>query len=286
MRIAIVANPLAGRRRATSVGEVARLIRDAGHEVQVHFSESAGHCRELAAAAAQGGCEVVAAAGGDGTLSQVARGILHTNASLALIPFGTGNDFCLAAGISRDPIEAGKQLVRGCPRPIDVCWVGDKRRPFVNIAGVGFDAAVANVFQRLRWPLAGGTWGYLTAVVLTLFRSSPARYRLRIDNATIVTQAWLVPVCNAISYARGMRIAPGARIDDGKLDVCVVGAVSRPELLRNLRRVFAGAHTQHPAFSHYQAEHVHIEADPPQPVMVDGDPYTHTPVEFGIMPGA
>ena len=286
MRITIVANPVAGRRGAASLDAPAGALRQAGHDVDVCWSEGAEHCGELAARAAERGAEAVFAAGGDGTISQVMRGVLNTGAALGIIPYGTGNDFCLAAGISQDPLKAARQLAHGRIGRVDVGWVGPDRRPFINIAGIGLDAAVAVLFERLRWPLAGNALGYVAGVVFTVSRTRPAHYRLRIDDAVIETDAWLVPVCNAISYARGMRIAPSARINDGKLDVCVVAGIGRATLLRHLPKVFTGAHVGHPAFRLYEAERVRVEADPPQPVMVDGDPYGQTPMEFGILPGA
>ena len=116
---------------------------------------------------------------------------------------------------------------------------------FTSVANSGFDSEANRWANGVRW--ATGTTLYVLAVVRTLAVYSPRRYRLTVDGQAHDLEAWLVAVGNSRGYAGGMRITPDARLDDGELDVCVVGRVSRVGFLRSFPRVFKGTHTTHPA---------------------------------------
>src|SRR5262249_32577744 len=116
---------------------------------------------------------------------------------------------------------------------------------FTTVANTGFDAAAnewANHVTRVS-----GTPLYVLAVLRTLTSYSPTRVRVTVDDTTTVeTESWLVAVANTRTYASGMMIAPGARIDDGRVDVCIVGPVARVDFLRTFPSVFSGTHVSHP----------------------------------------
>src|SRR5204862_2635876 len=105
----------------------------------------------------------------------------------------------------------------------------------------------------------GGTPLYVLATLRTLVSYRPQRVRVTVDDEILDTRAWLVAVGNSRSYAGGMMITPDAVLDDGLLDVCVVGPVSRPDFLRTFPKVFDGTHTRHPEVTMLRGKRVSIE---------------------------
>jgi diacylglycerol kinase (ATP) len=140
------------------------------------------------------------------------------------------------------------------------------------VTATGFDAEAnrwANTVQRLS-----GTTLYVAAVVRTLAVYKPYPFRVTVDGAAHETSAWLVAVGNGPAYAGGMHIAPAARLDDGLLDVTVIGAMSKPEFLLNFPKVFKGTHISHRKVQTYRGARVEVEPlddSVPMEVYADGE---------------
>lgn len=285
-RVTIVVNPAAGRSRGGAAAAVAaEEFGRAGWQVSQAPTQGPGDAIALARAAADAGCDAVLACGGDGTLSQVLTGLLDTGVAAGVIPAGTGNDFARTIALSRDPRQAARQLLRGRVASIDLLQVNDGALWSVNIAGVGFDAQVTLRMNGRTGSVAGRTT-YVMAVMRELITYRPTRLRVRIDDETWQGQAALLAIANARSYGAGMKIAPMAEIDDGKLDVVLVEHLGRLELLYNFPRVFRGTHTSHPAVRIWRGVEVAIETpDGPAPVLVDGDVQCCTPLTIRVAPG-
>ncbi|MCS6950851.1 MAG: diacylglycerol kinase family lipid kinase [bacterium] len=290
--IVVVLNPGAGRRRAVRQEHVLQhlleqMSRRTGLRWRIVRSAYAGHAAELARQAALDGASIVVAAGGDGTCGEVAGGLVGTHARLGILPLGTGNDFARCVGIPEDLQIAVENLFTGKPRRIDLGLVENAagKRYFINIAGCGFDAAVAHRVNR-GFPFLRGTAAYVAAVLQTIVTFQPVSMRIRLDDHTVQHDALLCSVANAQYYGGGMRIAPFAQVDDGWLDVCIVRAVHKLEFVRMFPRVFSGTHITHPHFLMYRAKQVHVESTHPVPVLIDGDVVGTTPVQFYLHPGA
>jgi len=284
----VILNPAAGRCRAmrhqqTLESLLQQASRHTGMTWRMVRTTRAGQATELARQAAEEGASVVVAAGGDGTCGEVANGIVGTPARLGILPLGTGNDFARCAGISENLHTAVENLFTGKPRRVDLGWVNG--RYFINIAGCGFDAAVAERVNR-GFRLLSGTAAYIAAVVHTLITFKPPHMRITMDDEEVYLRALLCTVANTQSYGAGMRIAPYAQIDDGLLDVCIAQVVSKLEFLRVFPRVYKGTHISHPRFLMRTAQRVRVESTPPAPVLVDGDVMGTTPAEFRVYPAA
>lgn len=283
--IAVVLNPVAGRGAATRLRpriEQLLSVRAAGGW-KIFTTTAPGEATAIAARCAAEGYELVAAAGGDGTLSEVMNGVIGTPAALGLLPVGTGNDFARTVGLYGDLDRAVDTLLQGDPRPIDVGCV--RGRWFLNIAGCGFDAVVAQRTNNGPRFLTG-TAAYLLAVLQTLATYRAAALRLTADGETIFRRAMMCSVANARTYGGGMRIAPDAQLDDGLFDVCLLAEAGTVEFLRAFPQVFRGTHVSHPKITMLRARSVTIETDPPLPVLIDGDVAAPTPVTFTIQPAA
>lgn len=289
-RIAIVLNPAAGRGRAGRLlPALKRLIREVADRAsptqradwEILQTSSGGQATEIAAQCAQSGFDVVAAAGGDGTLSEVLNGIVGASSVLALLPMGTGNDFARTVGLDGSLRSAVETLFSGVRKPIDIGLVHG--RYFLNVAGCGFDAAVAETANRgPRW--LSGAPAYIAAVVRTLPRFRAADACLTIDGRRCSGRIMLCSVANARTYGGGMRIAPDARIDDGLFDLCILAEASIHEFLLAFPRVFSGRHATHPRITMARAARINIETQPPVPLLIDGDVRGTTPAEFTIIP--
>lgn len=283
--IVVILNPKAGRRYASRQQEALQHLlqqasRQTGCTWQIVPTTRPGEAISLARQAALQGTPIVVAAGGDGTCGEVVNGLMGTDSQLGILPLGTGNDFARCAGISENLAVAVETLVTGKARPIDVGWVAG--RWFINVAGCGFDAAVAQRVNR-GYPILHGTGAYVAAVYQTLLTFKPVQMHITVDDEEIDVRAMLCSVANSQSYGGGMRIAPLAQIDDGLLDVCIVKAVSKIEFIRTFPSVFRGTHITHSSFWMLKAKRVKVISQPPVPLLIDGDVEGSTPTEFRVV---
>lgn len=289
-RIAIVRNLRSGRGKGTSAWQAleARLCDALGERLcRIEETTGPGSAEGQARALAAEGFEVVVAAGGDGTASQVMQGLLGSASTLGMLPLGTGNDFARTIGVGPNVQLAIDALVADRRARSDVGkWTqGEREGHFLNVAGCGFDAAVAarinSGIRRLR-----GRPAYLAAIVQTLIAYRPTLLRLTIDGEQVERKGMLCAVANAMSYGGGMRVAPLARIDDCVFDLVLVGDVGRLEFVRAFPSLLKGTHLAHPKVEHRTFRSLEIESDPPSPFLVDGELLPTGKVRVEVVPGA
>lgn len=199
---------------------------------------------------------------------------------------GRGRDACRNLGIPCSPDAALRCALGASVRRVDagmVQWPDGRRRLIVAALGAGFDATVAARAASFR---VTGTLSYLAAVLAELGAFAPRPVRVRCDDALAVDGPVAnVVVANGPWYGGGMRIAPSADITDGALDLVILGALGRLELLRWLPAVYWGGHVRHPKVTTARGRVVVIET-PDLPVHVDGEPCGRTPVRIEVVPGA
>jgi diacylglycerol kinase (ATP) len=288
--IGVIKNPRSGRgannAKWTSIEADLRKAL-AGHELRIEDTTCPGSAKDQAAEMAAAGCQIVIAAGGDGTVRDVMEGILHTDTALAILPLGTGNDFSRAIGAGPDIESAIQALRTNQVKRIDVGkWQqGGRSGHFVNVAGCGFDAEVANRvnigYRRLR-----GRTAYLAGIIQTLFSFRATNLSLVVDDELIYGRAMLCAFANATSYGGGMQIAPTADLDDGLLDLIIVGELGKIEFLRSFPRLLKGTHLSHPKVSHRRFRHLEVLSDPPVPILMDGELLRPGPLLVDVVPAA
>jgi diacylglycerol kinase (ATP) len=256
-----IVNPAAGRRRARArLPHVVEALRNADLDLEVAVSADAADLVAQARAAFAAG-RAVAACGGDGTVAVLAGVAADHDGVLGLVPLGSGNDLARQLEVPRGDVGDALDVLRcGQVARIDLgrAHTADGRSTwFTTVANTGFDA-VANAWaNRITW--TSGAPLYVLATLRTLATYSPTHVRVTVDDDVIDTDAWLVAIGNTRTYASGMMITPDARVDDGLLDVCIVGPVSKPEFLRTFPSVFRGGHVQHPAVTTARAAQVRVE---------------------------
>ena len=288
--IAIVINPTAGRSRAGKAAPMIRkLLAASGVDVTFHYTRHKGDGEGLAARAIQDGHDLIVAMGGDGTLHEVTNAILNcgrADVTLGLIPFGTGNDFARAVGLFGQPQEACRVLLSGERRLIDVGRIEAKGlgrdRWFLVAAGVGLVADTAKtVNDGVRF--LHGAPAYVYGVLKTLKSFRTMEIEIAVNGQMLnISQATLVSVSNVETTGGGLKIAPGAVPDDGWLDVCLAGPMSKATMLQQLPQVAVGRHVNHPQIFMLRATTVAIDTVEPCPLWIDGEVTGQTPAYFSI----
>jgi diacylglycerol kinase (ATP) len=236
-------------------------------------------CREAVA----GGADALVAVGGDGMVHLALQACAGTPTPLAIVPTGTGNDLARALGLPvGDPAASADLVVAGAVRTIDAVRSGDAW--WACVLGTGFDAAVNDRANRMRWPR--GRRRYDLAILAELGSYRPGRFVVEVDGVRTDVEAMLVAVGNAPSYGGGMKVCPDARLDDGLLDVVVVGPLSRWRFLTLFPRVFAGTHVAHHSVTSHRAREVRIEGPATATAYADGERLGVPPLLCTVHPGA
>jgi YegS/Rv2252/BmrU family lipid kinase len=285
-----IINPISGagadrtvaRRR---VAMVERAASERGLPAKIVLTERAGHARALAQAALDAGCATVIVWGGDGTVNETGSALMGSETALGLVPAGSGNGLAAALGVSRDASVALADAFDAPSRRIDAGLMND--RPFFNIAGVGFDAHIAALFNK-RAPGSRGPWPYVRIGVLEGCRYCSGVYTVTLNTMTMRSKALLVAFANGREYGIGARIAPDARLDDGVLDAVVVEDPGRiVSRFWHARHLATGTPQLSSAVILRQVTSAVIEGQGEMPYHVDGEPATaNDRIEVSIVPGA
>ena len=261
-------------------------------DVDVRFTERQGHARELARVA--GNYDIVAAVGGDGTVGEVMSGLMERpepRPKLAIIPAGTGNDIGRNLGILTFE-DAMAALHAGHTRRIDLVRVDCRvdghqahRHSFLA-ANVGFSSIpmVKPWMKRFLGPRGA----YYLGTILQVLTYRPPSMTVRWGGKEHSHRTWMVIVGNVERTAGGsMRLAPGARLDDGKMHTSIIPARGKWNLLTKMMpQIAAGAHVKEPDVLYFQAREVEVDCDPPGLIEIDGDLFGGTPARFSICPQA
>jgi YegS/Rv2252/BmrU family lipid kinase len=281
-RAVAIVNPAAARGTAgRRLSELVRIFRETGARVDVLRTPAPGEAVRLARDAVAEGYRRVIAVGGDGTVNEVVNGIFESDTELAIVPLGSANDFAHGLGL-RDWRTAARLAVTGSARKVDLATANS--RAFANCVGVGADAVGVRALERHKRIF--GSLAYVTAAIATLARYRPRRMQVHIDGETIAGPHLLIVVANGEWFGNGMRIAPGARVDDGLLDACVIGDTTLPEAIALLARVYAGTHITRPKVRMARVRDLVIEQESALPVQLDGESAQAHRLEVRCMPAA
>lgn len=293
-QIGFIINPTAGAGRCQARwAELQEHFRQGGAPATRRFTSRPGDAVRFAQDLAHE-CDVVVAVGGDGTIFEVASGLLLSGVPhpcLGLVPFGTGNDAARLCGIG--DLSQARLALRGMrTKTVDAIKIGcQSNGTSVTHYGLLYGAVgligealkqttpqVKRIFgRRLAYPV-----GALRAILS--YRAS--RMRVTCDGRTWENRFLLVCASNAELSGGGMRLAPGALMDDGLLDVNLCEAVGRGAAVWLLWQVSRGRRVTHPKLRYFTARTLVVEADPPMEVQADGELIGHTPAQLEVVPRA
>jgi diacylglycerol kinase (ATP) len=301
----IIVNPAsAGGATGRAWPGVASAVRRHFGPFEVAFTERAGGAVELAEREARAGRRLVIACGGDGTINEVANGILRaeSGAELGILPSGTGGDFRRTLDIPQRTADAARALREGETRVMDAGRVTftnergeEESRFFVNVASFGMGGdVIKRVKSREGLPagaarLLGGRLSFAAAALQAAVTFEKPLVRVSLDGGT---QSHLTVanfcVANARYFGGGMKIAPGAKVDDGRFDVVAVGDVSALTVLANSYKLYLGTHLGMQQVRHAHARRVRAESADGSHVKleVDGELAGRLPAEFELLPRA
>ena len=289
MRIVAIVNPVSGAgmdpqvatRRVTTIQESL-----AQHQLNAttHVTERSGHARELAQRAVADHTDLVIVWGGDGTVNEVGASLAGTPTTLGLVPAGSGNGLAGGLGIPKDPRAALSRVIAGNTRKVDVGLLNDL--PFFNVAGIGFDAHIARLFNE-RPRGRRGRWPYVVISISEGVRYVGQHYRITLDGQLHLCRALLIAFANGQEYGMGMQIAPGAKLDDGLLEACVVEDRSVLARFRDARHLALGSVHRAPKMLVQAVRTATIEGEGEMPFHLDGEPgVARDRLTISVWPGA
>jgi len=293
-RVAFIVNPVAGGGRGQARWDAWRAaLASAASVVKARFTSQPGDAVRIADEVGRES-DLVVAVGGDGTLLEVASGLLSAGVPptlLGVVPAGTGNDTARQLGVSS--LEQARLALRGArTRIVDAIRIRFRAHgASVSRHALLFGAVgIAQEALRRTTPLVKRLFGRRLAYpvgalrALRTYRAPPMR--VCCDGQTAAGRFLLVCVSNAEQAGGGLRLAPGAQLDDGLLHVNMCESVSRGQALMLLWRLFRGRHLSHPKVRYVSARQVAVQTEPPVEVEADGEILGHTPAQFAVVPRA
>jgi diacylglycerol kinase (ATP) len=285
--VALLVNPTAGGGRGAREGRAAAdQLRAKGLGVRLLEGADATDALRVTQDALRSGVDALVVAGGDGMVHLGVQCVAGTDVPLGVVPTGTGNDFAAALGIpSHDAAAAADVIARWTPRDVDAVLTDSEvgKRWYAGVLSSGFDSAVNERGNRMRWPKGRAKYNVAMVAELGVFKALP--FRITVDGTLHEANAMLAAVGNNTSYGGGMKITPGAVLDDGLLHVTVVRELGRVEFLRIFPRVYKGTHVSHWSVDVYSGREVQVEA-PGAVAYADGERIGPLPVTATCVPGA
>ncbi|GAA4436511.1 YegS/Rv2252/BmrU family lipid kinase [Actinokineospora soli] len=288
MRVALAVHPASGHGAAGRVTDaVAGKLRAVVDDLVVVSASTVEESHALMRRARDAGLDLVVVLGGDGSAHQGVQFCADHGVPLAVLPAGTGNDLVRALGGPTEPLAAADAVVaalsRGATRELDLGRV-DGGPWFASVLCAGFDSAVNERVNRMRWP--HGRRRYDLAIVAELARLRPRELVADTDEGRVELDAVLVAVGNTQYYGGGIPVCPDADPTDGLFDVTVVGDASRLDLLRILPGLRTGRHTAHPAVRTLRARKLTLGGANDWIAYADGERMGPLPVSVECVPGA
>ena len=284
----LIVNPHGGFKRGLSILEkVKPVFSEANADIEVKETRYAGHARIMANTLDFDGFDGICAIGGDGTMHELVNGMLTRHDGkkrpIGLITGGTGNSFmhdlnCL------DPIVAAKRIVTNQLRKLDIARVdaaGEIIYGF-NIVGWGLPTDINVTAEKIRF-LKGQR--YNIASIIEVIRNKMRLATITIDNQTIAGDYGFIIACNTIHTGNAMKMAPLARIDDGKIDLLIVRKAGRLKLLSLFTKLFKGGHIGDPAVVYHQAKEFSLVPLQDHPLNIDGEIVGSTPIHVKMLQG-
>jgi len=276
----LIVNLIAGQGRCKEIfPEVQKELDRYNIDYDLHYTNEPEEATDVARMGIEAGFTHIVAVGGDGTVNEVANGVVGSNAALAVIPAGTGNDFIRMTGIPSDHRQAVKLLAQEHERTIDLGRIGTERY-FVNGLGIGIDAQVAR--DVLKMKRMRGAPAYLYAAIREVFRF-PA-FSVKLEGSDWAEEK----TCISLGFANGkycgggFKLAPLAEIDDGKIDIAAIGDFAKLERLIRLPQARKGEHLKLSRVSYHQDVKVSVSSEAKLVAHVDGEPYKLPAGEFSV----
>jgi diacylglycerol kinase (ATP) len=267
-KILFIINPISGGKDKKKIPALIDTYLDkAKFDYRISFTERVEHAYMLSKAALKEGYHIVVAVGGDGTVNEVAKGIVHTETILGIIPFGSGNGLARTLKIPLKSIGAIKNINNNYYTRIDSAKLND--RMFFNMAGSGFDAEISNEFAGDK---KRGLLGYVRAAFQQIRNYKSKQYQLNIDGKIINRKAFILSIANSSQYGNDAHIAPHADVKDGILDIVIVKPFHFIKLPLLAMYMFTNNADKSSYIEYFKGKKILIEREYADAIHLDGEP--------------
>ncbi|MHC1703017.1 MAG: diacylglycerol kinase family protein [Tenuifilaceae bacterium] len=217
-RILFIVNPISGSGKRADISKTINNNLDKSKYAPEIVTTKCQHdAVEITKEYLSKGFKKIVAVGGDGTVNEVARGMINTDAVMGIIPKGSGNGLSRHLHIPMNVNKAIELINAGKVASIDYGLINGT--PFFCTAGIGFDAHIGHHFANLS---GRGFQNYVKTILKEFFSYKPQPYLLRNDEIYVEKDAFLITAANASQWGNNAYIAPGASVQDGLLDITVV----------------------------------------------------------------
>jgi len=282
MKAMLVMNPRSGKKQALSVRSLAeRIAAELGVQLDIRTVDGPGHGTVLAKEAVAKGYERVISVGGDGTNNAIAAGLIGTEIALGIVAMGSGNGYARSIGLPLKPEEALRHAYTASPKRMDVCYLND--HPFLGTAGIGFDARVADKFDKSS---TRGMFTYARITMQDIFGTPPMPIELTVDGRTIKEDVLMLVFCNTREFGNGADISPNSKPDDGIAELRLVRKPPFFQLVKAFYDVYTHRADSNPNLVNIPATRAFVKQAGTL-AHLDGEPMDigHT-VRFRLEPGA
>jgi len=287
--IVFVNSAAGGGRARVCLPRIQEVFKSLRIQAQFVMTNSASELESSAQAAISEGRQLLLAMGGDGTFQSLANAACGADVVLGILPIGGGNDFASALGLPGEPTEAAEATLCGAPRNVDLLRVrtaDGQSRLYAGGGGIGLDAEAAR-YASGRYRHLPGRFRYIAAALHALARYAPLDVRADFPESDIPpfeARALLAAVLNAPTYGAGVRLAPGAAVDDGALHVIFIEELSKLGVLTLLPRLMGSGELRTPRVKRWRAKRVKLTTNRPCFFHGDGEILGATPVEIEVLP--
>lgn len=277
-----IINPVSGGKKKDNVPALIEKNLDKSiFDYNVVFSDSAGHAHTIAKEAI-GSFDLVVAVGGDGTMNEIASAIAGSDMVMGILPYGSGNGLSRFLDIPMDIEEAIKSLNAWHMEVIDAMKANDGW--FFNMAGMGFDAHIAEVFSHDE---KRGFITYIRSSFREISNYKPVTYNIIIDGKEYRREAFMLSFANSSQYGNNAHVSPGASVQDGLVDVCVIKAFPVWRLVEMGIRMLTKTAESSKYVEIIRGKKVIVNREKPGPLHLDGEPLiAGTAVEIIVVPSS
>lgn len=298
-KVHVIVNPFSARGKTGQRWNTIReIVKSYFKEFKYIFTEKPRQATQIARELLKDGFDLIIGVGGDGTLNEITNGFfkrnsastINENASLGVIPSGTGSDFIRFMKIPRDLEKSVELIKKSTSKKIDIGQITfqpesekKKRQFFINIADFGLGAEVikklADVPSLKRGPLS-----YYTGLLKTLRSYSSKTVNIKIDDSRSIEGKFLIgAIANGRIFGGGMMIAPRAEPDDGLFDLVLIKDMKKLEIIGNTPHLYRGTIEKHPKVIIQRAKKIHISSEETVNIEYDGELGSTLPATFEII---